>query len=106
MHLLEKCGILYVEFVQVLGGRTMKNISLIVWITQLGLGVAVPLAGFVLLGVWLNSSFGWGQWTIYVGIAFGLYCAIHSFITSLKTMKRLSDSPKEEEKNVAFNDHD
>ncbi len=84
----------------------MKNISLITWVTQLGLGVAVPLAGFILLGVWLHNSIGWGKWTIYVGIGLGLYCAFHSFMTSLKTMKRLSDPQKEEIKTVAFNDHD
>lgn len=84
----------------------MKNLSLIVWITQLGLSVAVPLAGFVLLGVWLCDTLGWGQWTIYVGTAFGLYCAVHGFLASLKTLKRLSDPSKEEDKNVAFNDHD
>ena len=84
----------------------MKNLTLLVWLTQLGLGVAVPLAGFVILGVWLHNSVGWGQWTIYVGIVLGLYCALHGLMTSLKTMKRLSDSPKEEEKSVAFNDHD
>lgn len=84
----------------------MKNISLIVWLTQLGLGVAMPLAGFVLIGVWLHRSAGWGIWTVFVGIALGLYCAIQGLMTSLKTMKRLSDSPKEKEKNVAFNDHD
>lgn len=84
----------------------MKNISLIVWLTQLGLGVAMPLAGFILVGVWLHKSAGWGVWTIFVGITLGLYCAFQGLMTSLKTMKRLSDSPKEKEKNVAFNDHD
>lgn len=84
----------------------MKNISLIVWLTQLGLGVAMPLAGFVLIGVWLHKSAGWGIWTVFVGIGLGLYCAIQGLLTSLKTMKRLSDSPKEKDKNVAFNDHD
>ena len=29
----------------------MKNLSLLVWLTQLGISVAVPLAGFVLLAV-------------------------------------------------------
>ena len=51
----------------------MKNLSLLVWLTQLGLGVAMPLAGFVLIGVWLHKSIGWGVWTIFGGIALGLY---------------------------------
>ena len=83
----------------------MKNLSLIVWLTQLGLGVAMPLAGFVLIGVWLHKSAGWGMWTVFAGIALGLYCAFQGLMTSLKTMKRLSDS-KDKDETVAFNDHD
>ena len=83
----------------------MKNLSLIVWLTQLGLGVAMPLAGFVLIGVWLHKSAGWGLWTVFVGIALGLYYAFQGLMTSLKTMKRLSDA-KEKEESVAFNAHD
>ena len=30
----------------------MKDLPLLVWLTQLGLSVAAPLAGFVLLAVW------------------------------------------------------
>lgn len=83
----------------------MKNLTLLVWLTQLGLGVAVPLAGFVLLGVWLHKSVGLGIWTVFAGILLGLYCAFHGLMTSLKTMKRLSDS-QEKKETVAFNDHD
>ena len=83
----------------------MKNLSLLVWLTQLGLGVAMPLAGFVLIGVWLHTGAGWGMWTVFVGIALGLYCAFQGLMTSLKTMKRLSDT-KDKQENVAFNDHD
>ena len=42
----------------------MKNLNLIVWLTQLGLSTALPLAGFILLAVWLRSRFGWGDWVI------------------------------------------
>lgn len=83
----------------------MKNLTLLVWLTQLGLGVAMPLAGFVLIGVWLHKVIGWGVWTVFVGIALGLYCAFQGLMTSLKTMKRLSDT-KDKQENVAFNDHD
>lgn len=83
----------------------MKNLTLLVWLTQLGLGVAMPLAGFVLIGVWLHKVIGWGVWTVFVGIALGLYCAFQGLMTSLKTMKQLSDT-KDKQENVAFNDHD
>ena len=39
----------------------MKDLTLLTWLTQLGLSVAVPLGGFVWLGVWLRDSLGWGN---------------------------------------------
>ena len=50
----------------------VKALRYLVWLTQLGLSVAVPLAGFILLGVWLHNSRGWGGWTVAAGIALGL----------------------------------
>jgi len=29
----------------------MKNVNLLIWLTQLGLSVAIPLAGFIFLGI-------------------------------------------------------
>ena len=83
----------------------MKDLTLIVWLTQLGLSVSVPLAGFVLLGVWLNNSWGWGSWVIYVGVGLGLICAIDGLRNSLKAMARLSKNKEEEPPPVSFNDH-
>ena len=33
----------------------MKTVSLLPWLTQLGLSVALPLAGFIFLALWLRS---------------------------------------------------
>lgn len=85
----------------------MKNINLIVWMTQLGISVAFPLAGFILLAVWLRSRFGLGQWIIWVGIVLGIAGAIDGFRTSLKAMERLSQGKQDKEPPpVSFNDHD
>ena len=86
--------------------KDMKDLTLIVWLTQLGLSVAVPMAGFVLLAVWLRNSLGWGQWVIYVGIGLGLICAIDGLRTSLKALERLSRKKDEPTAPVSFNDHD
>ena len=32
----------------------MKELNMLVWITQLGMGVAMPLVGFIWLGIWLK----------------------------------------------------
>jgi hypothetical protein len=85
----------------------MKDLSLLVWLTQLGFSVAFPLAGFVLLAVWLNKSCGWGNWVIWVGIVLGIVCAIDGLRTSLKAMERLGCRKKEDTPPpVSFNDHD
>ena len=82
----------------------MKDVSLLVWLTQLGLSTALPLAGFILLALWLRSL-GWGDWVIWAGIIVGFICAIDGFRNSLKAMSRLSKN-KQEEPPLSFNDHD
>ena len=58
----------------------MKNLSLLVWLTQLGLSVALPLGGFVLLAVWLRQRFNWGVWVIVAGVLLGVICAVDGLI--------------------------
>lgn len=86
----------------------MKNLSLIIWLTQLALSVISPLLGFVLLAIWLRNSRGWGGWVIWVGIAFGAYFSIRGLIDSLHAMekhaKRNLDS--EVDPPLSFNDHE
>lgn len=84
----------------------MKDLTLLVWLTQLGLSVALPPAGFILLAVWLRNQFGWGIWVIWVAVILGLYCAVTGFLSSLKTLKRLTDDRKKDPPPVAFNEHD
>jgi hypothetical protein len=84
----------------------MKDLSLLVWLTQLGLSVALPPACFILLAVWLRNSHGWGIWVIWAGIGLGLICAIDGLRTSLKAMERLSRKSKDDPPPaVSFNDH-
>ena len=84
----------------------MKNMSLLVWITQLGLSVAAPLVGFILLGVWLHQRFAWGSWVIWVGVILGISSAIGGLRSSLAFAARLSDPKNDEPPTVAFDDHD
>ena len=85
----------------------MKNLTLIIWLTQLGFNVAFPLAGFVLLAVWLQNRFSLGAWVIWTGIVVGVICAADGLRTSLKAMARLAkDKPEEGPPPVSFNDHD
>ena len=85
----------------------MKNWNLIVWLTQLGLSTALPLAGFILLAVWLRDRFGWGNWVIWAGVIVGFACAIDGVRTSLEAMSRMcKDKPSDEPPPVSFNDHD
>ncbi len=84
----------------------MKNISLLVWFSQLALSVAVPLTGFILLGVWLNKHFGWGNWVIVVAAVLGTVCAVSGLRSSLKAMEQLAKEKTKETPPVSFNDHD
>lgn len=84
----------------------MKDLSLLTWLTQLGLSVAFPLGGFILLAVWLHRQFDLGTWVLWVGIGLGLYCAVDGFRASLKTLARFTRKKDQEPPAVSFNEHD
>ncbi len=85
----------------------MKNLSLLVWLTQLGLSVVMPLAGFILLAVWLQKRLALGNWVIWVGIGLGLVSALNSLRLSLRTLSRMcKDDTESKEPPVYFNEHD
>ena len=85
----------------------MKDLNLLVWMTQLGLSVAMPLGGFVLLGLWLRQRFDLGIWVVLVGCAVGLITAIDGLRYSLRIM---AQTEKKKEDNapppVSFNEHE
>lgn len=83
----------------------MKDLILLVWLTQLGMSVAVPLALFIMLGVWLHNDLGWGSWTVWTGLIIGLCCAATGFRDSLKAMDRLSKDKKQDPPPVSFQEH-
>lgn len=84
----------------------MKNLNLLVWLTQLGLSIALPPLGFILLAVWLRDRWGWGSWVIWVGVVLGLVVAFEGLRSCLKAMESMSKDKKQEKPPVSFNDHD
>lgn len=86
--------------------HTMKHLSLFVWLTQLGLSVAMPPVVSIWLAVWLHNSKGWGSWVIWVGILLGVVCAVDGLRVSLKALERITrPKDKKEPPPVSFNDH-
>lgn len=83
----------------------MKDWSLLLFLTQLGLTVAFPLAGFILLGVWLRDRFSLGAWVIWAGLAVGLCCAVTGFRDTLRQLRRMTEDGKKDPPPVSYNDH-
>ncbi len=88
-------------------GEDMKGLKHLVWLTQLGLSVAVPPVCFILLAVWLHRSHGWGGWVIWAGIILGIYSAAEGFRASVKAMALLEKNSGKEKEDppVSFNEH-
>lgn len=84
----------------------MKDLNLLIWLSQLGLSVALPLGGCILVAVWLYHQFHFGVWVIIVGVILGLICAVDGLRTSLKAMERFSEDKKKEDPPISYNDHD
>ncbi len=85
----------------------MKNLNMLVWLTQLGLSVAGPLTGFILVAVWLRQRFGLGVWVLIIGILLGISGAVDGFRVSMKAMEQMSKDKAGENDppTVSFNDH-
>ncbi len=87
----------------------MKGLNMLVWLTQLGMSVAMPLGGFTLLGLWLRERFDLGVWVILAGCAVGFISAMDGLRYSLKAMEQMdkaSSGKKQEPPSVSFNDHE
>lgn len=85
----------------------MKELNLLIWLTQLGLSTALPLGSLLMLGIWLHKTIGWGRWTIWAGLVLGIVGAVNGFRDSLRAMDRMSRSKKPPEAPpVSFNNHD
>lgn len=84
----------------------MKNLSLLVFLSQLGLGVVLPLCGFVLLGVWLRQLLDIGVWIVILFAVLGAVIAFQSLRSTLKSMERLAKEKKDEQPPLAYNEHD
>lgn len=85
----------------------MKHVRSLIWLTQLGLSVAVPPICFILLAVWLRSNHGWGSWVIWAGIVLGVYSAVEGFRAAIKAMALMDKYSKKEKEEppVSFNEH-
>jgi hypothetical protein len=85
----------------------MKDFALIVWLTQTGMSVAAPPAGFILLALWLRNTFTLGDWVIWVGVLFGVVGAVNGLRDSMRALERLSRKDKiDPPPPVSFNNHD
>ena len=85
----------------------MKDINLLIWLTQLGISVAAPLGGFIWLGIWLRQRFDLGVWVVLAGIFLGIVCAVDGMRASLKAMERMSKGKNDEAPPpVSFNNHE
>lgn len=82
----------------------MREMNLLVWMTQLGLSLAVPLGSFIFLGYWLHYHVGWGHWALIAGILLGVISGIRSLWESLRIMSRMAPKDPDSEQQ-AFNDH-
>lgn len=84
----------------------MKDLAVLVWLTQFGFSVAAPLICFPLLARWLQRALGWGSWIFWAGLILGIISAVDALRTSLKVLKRLTDKKKTDEPPLSFSEHD
>ena len=79
----------------------------LVWLTQFGLSIVVPLVVSILLAVWLRQHFSLGGWVVVAGVFVGLFGAVSGLVTSLRAMDRQAGEKEDTHKKppVYFNQH-
>ena len=59
-------------------------VKVVTLLTQLGLSIALPLAGFVVGAVWLRNHYHLGAWVLLLGIVLGIAGAARGLWSTLK----------------------
>ena len=67
----------------------MKDLRMLVWLTQVGISVAAPPVVFLLLALWLRSRFDLGAWCILAALALGMICAVSGLRQTLMLMEKM-----------------
>lgn len=84
----------------------MKDLRMLVWLTQVGISVAAPLVVFLLIALWLRNRFALGSWCILVALVLGLICAVSGLRQTLMLMERMHDQNHKAPPPVpGFNEH-
>lgn len=89
-----------------------QSARLLAWVTQFGFSVAAPLAGCILLAVWLRGRFVLGGWVVALGVVLGILGAVGGLVSSVRLMDRQGaaaqkqgGSPGGKGQTVYFNEH-
>lgn len=80
-----------------------KALEDIVWLTQLGLSMLLPLLMCLGGAWWATSRWGWPMWVYLPGIVLGLAAGAKSFWAFAK--ERLDRAKQERPRRVGFNSH-
>ena len=83
----------------------MKDLHLLIWMTQLGVSVAIPPVLLILITQWLRDRWGLGDWIIGVGIALGTVQAFISLRKCLKAMAQSASTSADDPPASFCNDH-
>ena len=84
----------------------MKDLRMLVWLTQVGISVAAPLVVFLLIALWLRAQFGLGAWCILAAQALGMICALSGLRQTLMLMEQMHKKNHQDPPAVpGFNEH-
>lgn len=84
----------------------MKDLSMLVWLSQVGISVAAPPVVLILLALWLRNRFALGSWCVWAALILGIYCAVSGLRQSLRLMEKMSRKNGSDTPNVpGFNEH-
>ena len=81
-----------------------KLLRAAVWLTQLGVSILAPPVLLLLLAVWLQERYGWGNWVLIAAIISGILSSFCSMLAFYRVFVKKNRKP--DERPPAFNGHE
>lgn len=84
----------------------MNILVLLTWVGQFGLSIISPTLFFLILAVWLQTTFGLGMWIVIVLGILGVLTSIQTTRSCLRSLRKAAEAAgSKKEPPVSFNDH-
>lgn len=81
-------------------------LSLLLWVTQLGLSLLFPLCFFLILAVRLQQRYELGTWIVLLLGLVGFLTSVSTARSCIRSLRKAAEKASDQKDPASFNDHE